>query len=169
MAEKLLTRRVKANVSKEGGISNETVARFCGSLCGKDFKGVFSADYIPRRLAARGRFIVVVNLGTRRGVRGKLPMGHFITIAADPSKVLYVDPYGLPNVEPNVERFLRLCRRPVEFNLRQIQDTESVYCGLYAVLFSLYFDKKPDFKLRFRKRNLRKNDKLCVEYLRKMM
>lgn len=164
-----LSRRVRSNVTKEKGMSNQTVARFCRSLCGDDFKGVYSADYIPTRLAARGRFIIVINLGVRRGRRGPLPMGHFVTVSADPSKVFYIDSYGLPNVEPHVTRFLQRCRRPVEFNLRPIQDLNSVYCGLFATLFAVYLDKQPDFKLIFKKQNLRENDKLCVRYLRRLI
>ena len=159
-------------------MSNETLERFCFRVCGNDFKGVFSADYIPLFLAAKSRFVIIANLGARRGVRTELPVGHFVTIAALPDVILYIDSYGLPSVEPNINKFLKICRRPVQFNLRQIQTYDSVYCSFYAMMFTCFVDKfvfrdsMPAIrvpKLRFEKRNLKKNDELCVKYLKRIL
>lgn len=143
-------------------------------VCSSDFKGVFSADCIPHNLAAISRFIIVINLGTRKGVRGKLPVGHFVTLVASPTSLIYIDPFGLPNMQPDINIFLQLCKRKnVYVNLRQIQHFNSVYCGFYAILFACYFDKqyhskKKLFSLHFKNSNLYKNDSLCVEYLRRI-
>jgi hypothetical protein len=157
-------------------MSNAAVAGLCRLYCtgGRfgEFAGVFPADRLPLHLAARSRFLLVVNLGEIGHPSDPTPppRGHFVTVAAGPSGVLYIDPYGLPCLQPRVNRFLRLCRRRVLANWRQVQDLRSVYCGMYAVLFAAYLDRKPNFKLRFHKagRDLRRNDTLCARYLRRM-
>lgn len=167
-------RRAKDHVSSDAGISNEALERLCVLSCGSDFKGVFAADCIPSRLAARPRFVIVVNLGTRKDVSGPLPLGHFVTLAGVGDAVRYVDPYGFPCHQPNVLAFLKLCRRQTRYSLRQVQDFGSLYCGMYALLFATYFDRGGGGgrgeakKLRFfrRGKDLRKNDRLCMKYLR---
>lgn len=165
---------VRDHVRSKLGVTNTLVNRFCRQICSDDFKGVFSADCIPLQLAARPRFIIVVNLGKRKGVRGALPVGHFVTIAVSRSALLYIDPFGLPCVQPDISAFLRLCGRKTYINLRQIQHFNSAYCGFYAILFAAYLDrehrggKKKMPKLCFKKNNLYQNDKLCMKYLTRL-
>lgn len=170
-----VAKRLRANVSRNSGISNETLERFCFRKCSDNFKGVFSADYIPNYLAAMTRFILIANLGTRRGIRTHLPVGHFVTIVAFPNAMLYIDSYGLPSVEPHVNQFLKYCRRDVWFNLRPIQRFNSNFCALYAMLFTCFIDKivfcqtrSRLTKLQFKNHNLRKNDDLCLLYLKRL-
>lgn len=163
---------VKQHAGVEFGVSNQLLEQMATRLCSSDFKGVYSADYLPPKLAALARGILIVNLGTRRGVRTSLPVGHFITIILLPSTVLYLDSYGLPCKQPHVQTFLRLCRRDIQYNEKKIQDLSSNYCGFYALLFACYFDRmnwgkiSKDFKLHFSDKNLKQNDKLCDEYLK---
>lgn len=169
-----LFQRVDEHVRPGEGLSNDVVDSFCTAGCGKDFRGVFSADCIPEKLAARGCFIIVVNLGRRKGrTAKKLPVGHFVTIYARPASVYYLDPYGLPCVQRHVRRFLQHCRRPINHNSRQIQDFNSVYCGMYAILFTLYFDRgervRKRLQFRWRRSKLRENDKLCMRYLNRLL
>lgn len=166
-----LFQQVDDHVRPGSGLSNEIVESFCRLRSSKDFVGVYSADYIPDKLAARGTFILAVNLGKRRGERKKLPVGHFVVISARPSMLYYLDPYGMPCMQENVQRFLRLCRRPVEYNLKQIQHLDSAYCGLYAVLFVLCFDKASGGRdtFKWKRKRIIENDQLCVRYLRKIL
>lgn len=155
------------------GITNMVLERLCHRMCSSEFKGVYSADYIPKKLAARPRFVIVINLGRRRGQRGILPTGHFVTLAAFPSHIIYVDSFGLPPMQPDVITFLNLCNREVRVNWRKIQDLSSAYCGFYALLFACYFDRifwrKKNPKLRFGRTRLKKNDQLCLSYLKEML
>ena len=168
---KKLDRRVSANARKGKGLTNIVVDKFCRETCGKDYKGVYASDCLPIKLCGRHRFIIVVNLQPRREHLNNptLLAGHFVTIYAAPDLIYYLDPYGLPSLEPRVNRFLHLCARPVQFNLRQIQDFNSVYCGLFAILFANYLDKRPNFRLKFNKRRLRANDKLCKDYIARIL
>lgn len=168
---------VKSHTDHSAGISNVLINRFARSLCSRDFQGVYSADTIPEiMLTNRPRFIIIVNLGERKGYDSNIPVGHFVCICADTSRIQYIDPYGLPCIQPKVLNFLKHCHRPIIMNKRQIQDLSSVYCGFFALLFAMYMDRglsveKPKFRLKFhkRKRELKKNDVLCISYIRKLI
>lgn len=168
-----MSRRARVHVTSNGGLTNEWVNNFCKTACYSGFYGVYSADYIPPRLHVRRTFIIIVNLGQRRGVRGEMPVGHFVTISGEPDRVTYIDPYGLPCEQVHVRRFLNQCRRPIVYNSRQIQDFNSVYCGMYAILFTLYIGKRFGvrslFQMRFFRADLLRNDDLCVKYIRRLL
>lgn len=162
---------IKTHVSKHKGISNVLVERLCKKVCSKDFKGVFAANKLPRRLAIVGRFSIIVNLGETDGSDTDLPVGHFVCISAVPTRISFIDPYGLPCIQPRVLSFLKESRRPIWENVRQIQHFDSPYCGLYSILFTVYFDKEAQSWLRmdFNKSNLLKNDEKCMYYLEKII
>ncbi len=163
-----VVRSIKSHVGKGKGISNVLIDRLCKKMCSDDFRGVFSANKIPRRLAGVGHFTIIVNLGEVDGSANKLPVGHFVCIAARPERISFIDPYGLPCIQPKVLTFLSEARRPIVENSRKIQHVDSPYCGLYSILFAVYFDKRADewLKLNFSKKNLLDNDKKCVQYLK---
>lgn len=167
-AIRLLESRVKRNVKKGKGVTNETVYRFCKLSTSDKFRGVFPCDLIPSGIAVRSRFIFIVNLAPKR-VPNAPSQGHFVTICGDPSEIYYVDSYGLPCAEKRVQNFLSLCNRPIKFNVKAIQDLNSAFCALYAILFVLYFDKEPDFPLKFDKKRLRGNDSLCKNYIERII
>lgn len=164
-----LAARMRVNVSAKSGVSNVFLDRFTRLVCSTNFKGVYSADYIPAGLAALTRFTLIVNLGERRGVRGPLEVGHFVTIVGLPDKMLYVDSFGLPSLQRHVDLFLKNCGRKVVCNERQLQQFDSVMCGLYAAMFAAYFDQERPFPLKFDRERLERNDKLCVSYLRRLI
>ena len=173
-----LEARVSQHVRAGKGISNRVLQRFCSNVCTKKFAGVYSADRLPGELTARGSFIAVVNLGKRRGVGGRPDPGHFVTIVGERGRLWYLDPYGLPVFQPHVLQFLDLRRRrwTVIENTKQIQDADSYYCGLYAILFSMYYDlprrqrgKVVRFEWHKRRKDLKKNDALCVKYIRELL
>ena len=169
--EKELDRRLKLNVKKGKGVSNKFLDKFCRLGTSQHFRGVFSADDIPHRLCRQAHFIIIVNLASRRGpIAAKV--GHFITIIVSPEGCLYIDPYGLRCEERQTLKFLHSCHRPIFENVTKVQHPNSVYCALFALLFTFYFDRfqpSPPFKLRFYKKNLKKNDKLCVQYLKEIV
>lgn len=162
-------------VSADKGVSNTLLARLGRTSCrGGDFYGVYPANKIPRWICKRGRFVIIVNLGERVPGR-RLPVGHFVCVAGERRRVNYIDSYGMPCMQPKVLRFLKDCRREIWENEKQMQHLESAYCGLYALLFTVYFDRKfshalpPGFKLRFYKGGLKSNDKKCVQYLQQLL
>ncbi len=160
----LLIDRVNANVKEGLGMSNQLVDKLCRREASNIFKGVYSADKIPGALAFCPRFIIVVNLGT-----SAQQMGHFVTVCGHPDKIKYIDSFALTCTQPNVRSFLQACRRPLVTLTRRIQGWSSMYCGLYAMLFTLYDDKNPDFDLIFSFSKFDDNDAKCVRYIRKLI
>lgn len=160
----ILVDRINANVKEGLGMSNGLLERLCRRETTQDFKGVFSADQIPTRLSACSKFIIVVNLG-----RSNQQDGHFVAICGDPDRMYYFDSYALPCFQPDVNKFIRECRRPIISLTKRIQGFKSVYCGFYAMMFALYHDKKPDFELLFSESDFNANDDTCVRYLRKLI
>lgn len=165
-----ITNMIESHVSRGKGISNALVERLCKKFCSNDFKGVYAANKLPIALASVGRFSIIVNLGEVEGDDTTLPVGHFVCITAEPNSISYIDPYGLPCIQPKVLHFLRESRRPMWENVRQIQHFDSPYCGLYSILFTVYFDKdaKRWLRMNFSKRDLRQNDRRCVNYLERL-
>ena len=162
---------MELHASRSKGISNALLERLCKRLCSKDFKGVFAANKIPRLLAGVSNFSIIVNLGEVDGSDAEIPVGHFVCINGNAERILYIDPYGLPCMQPKVLEFLLLSRRPLMENMRQIQHFDSPYCGLYSVLFVVYFDKEASdwMKMKFNKKELWGNDKKCVGYLKRLL
>jgi hypothetical protein len=156
-----------------GGLSNiyiDGVARRCavnGTFC-----GVFSSDAVPEDLAERGsRFSLVCNL-SREHEKGT----HFVVVACTPRRVYYLDPTGLPCTNTELLRFLAHCgrrrRRLVYCNSKTIQHPLSSFCGFYALLFVLRFDRGARWQtLLFAddhrdSTDLFANDALCLHYLK---
>lgn len=160
----LLIDRVNKNVKEGLGISNDLLDKLCRRESSDSFKGVFSADKIPTRLTACPKFIIVVNLG-----RSNQQEGHFVCICGDPDRMYYFDSYALPCFQPDVNKFIKACRRPLITLTNRIQGWKSMYCGLYSMMFVLYHDKKPDFELIFSKTDFEENDSKCVRYIRKLI
>ncbi len=163
---KRLVKNIRLHAAEGKGVSNVLLDRIARLVCTKSFRGVFAANKIPRILAARPRFIIIVNLGVKSPGKTKLPVGHFVCISARPDEIDYVDPYGMPCLQPDVLGFLTDCGRHVRENKRQIQHMDSPYCSLFSLLYAIYFDKgDSNFKMKFNKQRLKANDKKCMQYL----
>lgn len=126
------------------------------------FKGVFSADSINQNLINLSQFSIVCNL-SRRGEIGS----HFVTIIVFPSHILYLDSLSAPCIIPSIASFLNRLRKPVFFNTRQIQHSNSIYCGFYCIMFVMFFSTQSNFKLMFSK-TLELNDDKCISYIKRM-
>ncbi len=153
----------KSNVSPEYGATNEIIHRFCERICCNYYEGMFTAINPPfDYFAQQDKFTVIVNIGS-----------HFITIYADKNFILYIDPLGISvnTYDKRLIRFLKKCKRKIFYNTKKIQNFSSMFCGLYAILFCKFFDEERsnDYKLKFYPNGDIKNDKLCVEYLNKLV
>ena len=174
MDTKSFVEKVRYHASEGKGISNPLLNRLARLVCSQNFKGVYAANRIPRGLLRLPRFTIIVNLGEKTASPKPLPIGHFVSLSFDRESVFYVDPYGLPCLQPRVLRFIKDSGRQLWENRVQVQHWDSPYCSLFALLFTLYFDTprrrevaKP--KLLFHRKNLRLNDAKCVYYLNKLI
>jgi hypothetical protein len=143
----------------ERGLTNLFITAFL-TKHSRTFQGTFSADSIPQKLSVRKRFSIVCNLSNENAIGT-----HFVTIIAFSHYVLYIDSLGLPCFVRDIAEFLNVLRRPVFYNLMQIQHLDSSFCGFYALLYVLYFETRCKIKLEFSAEQLLANDTLCVEYI----
>lgn len=154
----------ECNLLKVMSISNisiDEILTVCPTFC-----GTFSANNAPPILHNREYFSIVCNL-SNEGEKGS----HFVTIIAFPSYVYYIDSFGKPSMG-GVNSFLSRLNRPVFFNTKKIQDVTSNSCGLYSILFVLFFNASKKFRrknpLTF-SNDLSKNEQYLLVYVKKYM
>ena len=173
-----ICRKITPHIDPNLGISNEFIHELCVILCPNYFRGVFSSHAFKSsasqhtEIGSIGRsnfFSIVVNVS----VRPPPANGHFVLIHARPDRLIYLDPFGRPCSDDNLIPFIRNCRKTRSYheNLRVIQSPLSTFCGMYAVLFAMYYDfPTPPFKnIKWIKSDnpfvLLHNDKICIKYL----
>lgn len=147
------------HINKEG-LSNTVLENLLvESKVPSSFKGIFSCDNIPLHLTHEKCFSIIVNIGY-----------HFISVIAKNQFIIYIDSFGSPAREVNINDFLLKCERPVFYNTSQIQSFSSTFCGFYACLFIIFFSKKSEnpLKLSFHtdEKKLKMNDALCITYIK---
>lgn len=143
------------------GLTNIFIDSFLSPII-PTFKGVFSADDINERLLNYKQFSIICNL-SKRGEIGS----HFVTLIIFPSHVLYLDSLSAPCIISSIAAFLTKLQKPVFFNTRQIQHSQSIYCGFYCIMFTMFFSFQFNFNLVFSK-SLDQNDDKCVLYIKNM-
>ncbi len=160
---------LETHTSPARGMSNTVLDRFARLMLSCCYRGLFPVDRIPAAALARCRdFCIIVNLG-----RAGSSDGHFVALVADGDRLRYLDSYALKVTAPKLATFLATCKRRVIPSRRPVLSRQSQTCGLYALFFVAYFDPgrcpPPDFSLRFLRRKLKSNDRLCVHYLRSLL
>lgn len=145
------------------GVSNHYIDSVLKPICA-NYCGVFSANNIPISLRKKKVFSIVCNL-SNEGQAGS----HFVTILSFPNYVIYIDSLGLPCIIEPISNFLSRLNKPVFYNTTQIQSAKSKFCGFYCILFVLLYDRKPNIKLSFTRKNLMLNDERCVEYITQIL
>lgn len=154
--------------------SNVDIHSFLSRMNLQDYRGIFASDDIDPTLTKTKNFSIVVNI---LPINQSHQVGHFISIIGRANSVLYIDTLGMECIFPPIARFLEKCQRPIFYNEKQIQSMSSNYCGLFCILFVLFFDRKKKKhknttnRLLFYKKNknLIKNDRLCEMYIRTFM
>lgn len=152
---------VTSNVDKNIGVTNELIDSLCKDLSPRLYKGLYTSITPPtNQLSKLNSFTIIINVG-----------GHFVTIYAKENFLIYIDPFGLPCFCKSILNFMQNCKRPIFRNNLAVQSFKSKYCGLFAILFVIFFDK-PQNKLILKfhpSKFLFKNDSLCLSYLKKLI
>ena len=125
----------------------------------KTFRGVFSADNLDKQLKKIDVFCIVCNLSN-----SDAPGSHFITIIAKKDHVSYIDSLGDVCYIPSILSFLNSLKKPIMFNSKKVQHPSSIMCGVFCIMYCLYFDREQTFVLTF-SNDLAKNDKICSRYV----
>lgn len=161
---------ISPHVDSKLGITVSLINSICKTLCPNRYIGVYESHQLPiKKLINKNYFTIIILL------KGTVT-GHFVTVHATPNSILYIDPFGLPCFDLVVLKFLNTCinkkkkPRVVLMNTNQIQHKKSVYCGMYAVLYALYFDSDNNcMKLNFNKTSLLSNDNKCKRYINQLI
>lgn len=149
--------------SFNGVLCNAFIEKFLQSYC-KYFQGVYSSNTIPQDLKNKETFSIVVNL-SRNDESGS----HFITILKHEDNLFYLDSLKLPPKEEILNSVFIEKISSLKTISTQIQSVDSNFCGFYCILFCLFQDKitaksrLPKFYTNAN--DLRKNDKLCLQYI----
>lgn len=168
MAEKIIS----STVGKNTGMTNDVVNQLCQDICNQEtenrFMGVFPADKIPFQFVSNAPYFnIIVNLAE---IEKNEVNGHFVSIICTPNVCLYIDPFGLPIFSSKIKNFLTQCGRATYYNNKTIQNITSPYCGMYAILFCIFFNKDDrKTRMRFNTTKCEMNDKLCVKYIRQLI
>lgn len=156
-----VSRIITQHANKIDGLSNEIVHKLAKILCPCLYKGFFNWYELTniKCKTITYPFTIIVNT-----------VHHFVTIHSRKDYILYLDSYGQPCTNSTVRNFLRRCKNmKVLYNTMRIQSKNSMHCGLYALLFAMYYDDPSQpFLLKFSSKASKKNDKLCVEYLQRL-
>ena len=137
----------------------------------KYFRGVYNSFNIPSYIPNRySQFALILNIGR-----------HYVTLLWTKTSVIYIDSYGTPVESRTVNTYLKkhVGKRTLIVNNQCIQDMESSHCGMFCMLFVTLFihamENDRDVgemlaSLNFvSKGDLKKNDKLCIKYIMKMI
>lgn len=150
---------LKKHVDKSFGMTNKSVDKLASALCSNYYRGLHMFDKVSAlNLSSKSPWTIIVNVKK-----------HFVTIHMRKQYIFYIDSFGLPCIIDDVCLFLKKFRRDVFYNKKRIQAVDSMHCGLYALLFALYFDQanieRSRIRLQFNKKAGPDNDRLCVSYL----
>lgn len=166
------------HINKDG-LSNQMVAEVMNeflhsSRLGKEgrkrFFGVHPWDSLPNAdvfkqisLRPKETFTLIVNIG-----------GHFTSLVIKEKHVIYIDSFAGQFIPAEVRKLLARLEqtggRKIYRNVNQIQSYTSTHCGLYSVLFCVWYllDPQDRIKIQFYPTQLEKNDELCVQYLKEI-
>jgi len=151
-----------------GGLSNSLIDDLLANVqVSSLYKGIFSYNDALTHLTHVCDFVIIVNVGL-----------HYVVMYGTPDYVLYIDSFGHPASQPNVQDFLSKCGRAVYHNNIQIQSMQSSFCGLYSAMFVMYFDFKLSGRINYACKltfvskcndsELRVNDSKCIAYIKQM-
>lgn len=157
-------------VDPERGVTMGLLDSFLKKTCGgrtDHYRGTFTADTIPKRLSLRKRFQIVVN--TSRSDDSLNKVGHFVVIEGHPRFTLYIDPFGLPCTQRDIQTFLDSCGRSTFHSSTSVQHPSSMFCPLYCALFILYYHIQPNWQLSFSESDNSANEEKCMRQLNRLL
>ena len=162
---KVIASELKKHVSDVDGMTNTMVNKLARAFCLQHYKGLCMPSQLEKKRStvfARMPFSTIVNTGN-----------HFVAIIGTEQSIMYLDSNGMPCLESRTKAFLQsFPNKVVVYNKKRIQGIQSMFCGLYALLFVTYFDRPRKFQLHFKSRPGQKgkaNEELCLQYLARLL
>lgn len=154
-----------SNLDIEEILFSEKAQSFMNNCTAIGFSGVFSSNNLPSKLIKKNCFSLICNLS-----RDTEPGTHFITIIFYSTYIFYIDSLGLPCLNKDVRNYLDHFNLPIMCNSQQIQDSQSVFCGFFCILFILFYEARRDDKKKLvalewntKLDCLKLNDEKCIQ------
>jgi hypothetical protein len=145
------------------GLSNIYLQDVMDRTCAT-FIGVFSCDGL-RDIKPPAQFSLVCNFSTSDMVGS-----HFIALYVTDNSTYYFDPYGLPCIDPEINKFVvSLDRARNYLSAAGIQDMYSTFCGYFCWGFILSMEQNNNvttYITHFNTKRLKdKNDVKCIKFI----
>jgi hypothetical protein len=145
------------------GLTNNEVENLGKQLLGNLFVGVYPADSIPNIKSMTNKS-VIFNLSKHTE-----PGSHYIAIFFQKNKILYFDSYGKRLKNKYIRKTLKKFNFPIFYHTRSIQDTNCIFCGLFALAYLKAIQKNKmtpnNFYKMFNKPPNKENDKIVTKFL----
>lgn len=115
-------------ILKNNPITNIDITNAIGHI--KGFNGVFAHDMLPSIKKSK------INFGVVNYHNYKQPGSHWVAYYYDPKQAYtkFFDSYGLPPSN-KIKQFLLSYGKPIVWNAKMIQSTNSNRCGWYTIYF----------------------------------
>ena len=123
--------------------------------------GIYAIDTLPVLVKHPAALIVNLSPSTSGG-------SHWIVIFVDKNRRgLYFDSLGRKPPRP-ILKFLRKNCKYFSINRIQYQADDSVFCGLFCIVFIYFKVRNQNILSSFNTKNLKKNGHLILKYVRKI-
>jgi hypothetical protein len=144
------------------GLTNIYLQDVIGGTC-ETFIGVFSCDEL-QDIPPQNQFSLVCNFSPSN-MKGT----HFIALYVTASSTYYFDSYGLPCIDPEINKFVVSLNRAKNYSsAASIQDMYSTFCGYYCWGFILSMEQNNNvsYITHFNRKRLKdKNDIKCIKFI----
>jgi hypothetical protein len=150
----------------EFGLTSDYIDRISKKLC-KNYYGIYPCDYLDSifsSLKKKTFFSVIVNLSPSTEIGD-----HFIAIVKRSHKLLYIDSFGKKCFNRQISDFMQKFDIPIFCNTTKIQSELSIFCGFFCIYMCVKYDEKKEKKEKWfvEEKDLIKNDKLCIDLIKK--
>lgn len=158
---------------EENGVTNRYILHTLKNelLASKLFIGVHSSDTVNlKQIKERNEFIFVCNLSQSTEIGS-----HFVTVIGLKDELIYADSLAQPaQLSTQLYSTLKSTGKKISPLLRQpIQANSSQFCGIFCIYYCMFFDYKrfPIIKnqKRFLKKDLYKNDNICLHNIKSII
>ena len=135
----------------------------------KNFHGVMPCDWIGN-FDPKVSDSVIINLSPSTDAGS-----HFVALHYDRKQnhFTYFDSFGMPCSNQYIIKYITSKKqKSITFSAQQIQEFSSLFCGYYALSFLISRQNDQNlssFLSMFEKNELKKNEEICISYIKEMI
>lgn len=146
------------------GLTNFELEKYCKTIIGFNFLGVFPCDSFPQNFKNKKTNIsCIFNLSPHYATGS-----HFVAILKIKKTFIYFDSFGKVCKNKSILKFLKSNTDELLCSNKVIQSKTSTFCGLFCLAFLIICQKNKKsikfFLTRFKK-SLSTNDEICLKLI----